>query len=120
MLRGCTASCGICTTRRRRPCVTSIPSRRSIAIRPGSRAATLETGGPAPAPGARREENLTRLNGELVQLYGVIQGVDAAPTTQAVAAVRELERALAERLARWRELQGSFRSATRGVQYERP
>ena len=85
-----------------------------------ARAATLETGGPAPAPGARREENLTRLNGELVQLYGVIQGVDAAPTTQAVAAVRELERALAERLARWRELQGSFRSATRGVQYERP
>jgi photosystem II stability/assembly factor-like uncharacterized protein len=85
-----------------------------------ARAATLETGGPAPVPGARSEQSLTRLNEELVQLYGVIQGADAAPTTQAAAAVSELERALAGCLARWRGLQGSFRSATRGVKYERP
>jgi len=79
-----------------------------------ARAAALETGGGE--AGERAEENLTRLNGELADLYGVIEGADAAPTRQAAAAVRELERVLAERLARWRELAGRYRSVARGVQ----
>jgi len=89
-------------------------------------AVAFETGARPPAPegggggggggGPRVEENLTRLNGELVDLYGVIEGADAAPTTQGTARVRELERALAERLARWRELAARFRSVTRGLQ----
>ncbi len=82
-------------------------------------AAALESGegaGTPRAPGARGEQSLTRLNGELVELYGVIEGADAGPTAQAAAAVAELERTLAERLARWRELAGRFRSASRRVQ----
>ncbi len=82
-------------------------------------AAALESGegaGTPRAPGARGEQSLTRLNGELVELYGVIEGADAGPTAQAVAAVAELERTLAERVARWRELAGRFRSASRRVQ----
>ena len=83
-----------------------------------ARAAALETGaGTAPvAPGARREENFTRLNEELVELYRVIEGAEAAPTAQASAAVPELEGALAGRLARWRELARRFRSVTRTIQ----
>jgi hypothetical protein len=49
--------------------------------------------------------NLTRLNGELVTLLDIVDGADAEPTTQVVAAAGELERALAEQLARWREVQ---------------
>ncbi len=82
-------------------------------------AAALESGegaGTPRAPGARGEQSLTRLNGELVELYGVIEGADAGPTAQAVAAVAELERTLAERVARGRELAGRFRSASRRVQ----
>jgi hypothetical protein len=50
------------------------------------------------------QENLVRLNGELSGLYEVIEGADAAPTTQAVAAVAELQKALDSLLARWQEL----------------
>jgi hypothetical protein len=39
-------------------------------------------------------DSLGRLGDRLAQLYGVIEGADAAPTTQAAAAVGELERTL--------------------------
>jgi hypothetical protein len=70
-------------------------------------AAALEgTGGGPGAPGiSATAENLTRLNGELVTLLGIVDGADTEPTTQVVAAVGELERTLAEQLARWREVQ---------------
>jgi len=45
---------------------------------------------------------LARLNGQLARAYGVIEGADATPTTQAAAAVGKLERELAALLARWR------------------
>jgi len=45
-----------------------------------------------------------RLNGELSGLYEVIEGADATPTTQAVVAVAELQKALDSLLARWQEL----------------
>jgi len=44
---------------------------------------------------------LARLNGQLARAYGVIEGSDGTPTTQAVAAVTKLERELADLLARW-------------------
>ena len=53
---------------------------------------------------ARREGTsdtaLVRINGELSQLFNVLQGADAEPTSQAVAAVGELERALREAMGR--------------------
>jgi photosystem II stability/assembly factor-like uncharacterized protein len=45
--------------------------------------------------------SFTRLNGELATLYGTIQGVDAAATTQALAAIAQKEAALKTALARW-------------------
>ena len=49
--------------------------------------------------------NLTRLNGDLARLLDVVEGADAAPTTQAHAAWAGLEKSLAPLLARWSELQ---------------
>ena len=49
-------------------------------------------------------DNLARLNGELGHLFGVLQEVDAEPTTQTVAALGERERALRAALERWRRL----------------
>ena len=49
-------------------------------------------------------ESLGRLNGELASLYGTVQGVDAAPTTQTLAAITAKQAALADVLARWNTL----------------
>jgi len=38
-----------------------------------------------------REKELAALNGDLATVYGIIEEVDAAPTTQTVNAVSELE-----------------------------
>ncbi len=57
--------------------------------------AEIESGGRGPT------ETLTRLNGELAGLLDLIDGVDAAPTTQAARAVTTLEAKLAGLLARW-------------------
>lgn len=45
--------------------------------------------------GAGGVRDLTRLNADLVALYGLVEGADAAPTTQAMAALVELEESLA-------------------------
>jgi len=50
-------------------------------------------------------ESFTRLNGELAQVLAVLDGSDDTPTTQAVAAVAELEAALNAQLAEWHGLQ---------------
>jgi hypothetical protein len=50
------------------------------------------------------EPTLSRLNGELVGLMGVVDGADVAPTTQAMAASEQLQRALAALLSRWNEI----------------
>jgi hypothetical protein len=47
---------------------------------------------------------LARLTGQLARAYGVIEGSDGTPTSQAVAAVGRLERELADLLARWRRV----------------
>jgi len=50
------------------------------------------------------DTGLARLNGRLARAYGVIEGADATPTTQAVATVGSLERDLAALLSRWRRV----------------
>ena len=50
-------------------------------------------------------ENLVRLNGELATILDTVEGADAEPTSQVVAAAGDLERALAAVLARWSEVQ---------------
>jgi len=50
---------------------------------------------------AALERPLLRLNGDLAGLLDLIDGVDAAPTTQAARAVTTLEGKLAELLGRW-------------------
>jgi hypothetical protein len=51
--------------------------------------------------GASRAQDLQRLSGTLTQLFGIVEGADVAPTTQAVAAIDEalagVDRALAPR-----------------------
>ncbi len=52
------------------------------------------------------EVSLTRLNRDLGSLLELVEGADATPTTQAVAASEEVQRALTSLLARWSELRG--------------
>lgn len=54
--------------------------------------------------GGAGPDTLARLNGELASVYTVIEGSDATPTTQAVAAAGELDQKLKELLARWNDL----------------
>ncbi len=55
---------------------------------------------------APTEKDFGRIAGELLGLLDVIESTDAAPTTQAVAATADLEKALESALARWEELAG--------------
>ncbi len=50
-------------------------------------------------------DTLARLIGQLQQLYELVQDVDAAPTSQALAAVEERRKALSGLLSRWQALQ---------------
>ena len=59
---------------------------------------------------------LSRLNGQLADLYGLVEGVDAAPTQQAEAQARDLRRRLAALAGEVRALGGRFRSLTSGLQ----
>jgi hypothetical protein len=59
---------------------------------------------------------LTRMNGQLADLYGVVEGADAAPTQQAEAQARELVRRHAVLEAEARALAGRFRSLHRRLQ----
>jgi photosystem II stability/assembly factor-like uncharacterized protein len=52
------------------------------------------------------EGSLTRLNFQLLSLMALVEGADATPTTQAVAASEEVRRALAAALERWAALKG--------------
>jgi len=51
------------------------------------------------------EKRLARLNEELSQVLAVLEGSDDTPTTQAVAAVRQVETALRVQLAQWKQIQ---------------
>ena len=75
-------------------------------------AAALEGG----ATGAPQEMSLVRLNGRLVELYGVVEGAEAPPTSQAGALAGELERGLGVMEGRAGALSRRFRSVMRGLQ----
>jgi hypothetical protein len=61
-----------------------------------------QAGGPRGAgPG---EMSLTRLMGDMTSVMELLQGADQTPTTQAAAAVGELQRSLKVILARWDEI----------------
>jgi hypothetical protein len=67
-------------------------------------AATLEGTGGGFGGGAGGPDTFVRLNGHLASLLETLQDADVAPTSQAVAAVAERQRALDGLLARWREI----------------
>jgi len=73
-----------------------------------TRLATLEGGGGGGrgGRGGSASPSLSALNGELAALYNIIEGADAAPTTQALAAVAEVERQLKTVLAEWSAVAG--------------
>jgi hypothetical protein len=61
------------------------------------KAAALEGG----AGGAGMQDSLAGIGGSLVQLMNLLQAADAAPTTQAIAAVTERREALRALTAKW-------------------
>jgi photosystem II stability/assembly factor-like uncharacterized protein len=85
-------------------------------------AATKTKGsGPATAPAAAADtalatleeapgEGLAALNEDLLRLYEIVQGADAAPTAAVVAAAEERQQALAKTLDRWRAAQKGGRT----------
>ena len=68
--------------------------------------AALESPAAKGKPGSG-QPNLQRVMTELSQLLGILQGADATPTTQAVAACAEAQQAVGKLLARWNELKGT-------------
>ncbi len=71
-----------------------------------AKAAAVEGGGNRVRSSTASEgEGLVRLDGDLRHLYGIIEGADATPTTQAGSAVAELLQTLDLSLAHWKELQ---------------
>ncbi|HYL34311.1 MAG TPA: glycoside hydrolase [Bryobacteraceae bacterium] len=72
-------------------------------------AAAIE-GGPGGRPSSDEgNEGLARLNGELATALEVVEGADATPTTQAVAAVADLERKLDALLGQLRALKAKVK-----------
>jgi hypothetical protein len=61
----------------------------------------------AAALSASSGDGLRRIHGQLTDLYNVVEGVDAEPTTQALAAVADRLAALDAALRRWDELRRS-------------
>ena len=51
------------------------------------------------APAGPKADELRRLQGQLAQLFDLVEDTDDAPTTQAMAAIREKRTALARLLA---------------------
>jgi len=78
-------------------------------------AAALESAAPQRGTTAP-ETSLARLNAHRAALYAGLEGADAAPTTQAEAAVRDCEGVLATLDRQAHALWGRFRSVARGLQ----
>ena len=69
----------------------------------------LMMSGPQPRPGESTpvaEFPLSRLGGAFTQLLDLLQDADVAPSSQAVAASNDLQRALAKAEASWKEITG--------------
>jgi hypothetical protein len=76
---------------------------KAAAIEGEGRADAGSPGIPGSAIDAR-DGNLTRVNTSLTSLLELLQSADVAPTTQATAALGQLQQQLANLLARWSEL----------------
>ena len=66
-----------------------------------------------------REETLVGLQRKLLLLMGMIQGADVPPTSQAVAAIHDQQKALKEVVARWNQLKsvgGELETINKGLQ----
>jgi photosystem II stability/assembly factor-like uncharacterized protein len=61
-------------------------------------------GGGGGAAGRPAADTLNSVRGSLLQLMGILQGADVAPTTQAVAAIAERRKALAALTAKWSQI----------------
>jgi photosystem II stability/assembly factor-like uncharacterized protein len=76
-------------------------------------------GGAAPAPGGGRggaatQPSLSSITGELLSLMSLLEGADAEPTTQALAAVRAAQRDFDSLVSRWSTLSGAELAALNG------
>jgi hypothetical protein len=75
------------------------------------KAAAIAGGGGGGRRGGRggtgEADNLMRIDGELAGVLAVLDSADAAPTTQAAAAVSDLARAMSAQLKAWKELSGN-------------
>ena len=71
-----------------------------------AKAAALEGGGGGGrgGRGGGVSTSLAAINGELATLYGIVEGADAAPTTQVLAALSNVQQQLASLLASWSNL----------------
>jgi len=83
-------------------------------------AAALESGPTGPPAGGPAPASLTRLNAQLAELYGVVEGADAMPTRPAEALARALAGDVVVLEARARTLAGRFRSVSRGLHIDAP
>jgi photosystem II stability/assembly factor-like uncharacterized protein len=77
---------------------------RELRTRLKSEDPELEQQAAAIEGGAQGSEGLSRLNGEMVTALDIVEGADATPTTQMVAAVADLQRKLDALIARLRKL----------------
>jgi predicted phage gp36 major capsid-like protein len=77
---------------------------RKLAALPGT--AVFGRGGRGGRGGGSREPTFARVQGEMGQLLSLLQRADATPTSQAVAACGEAQKAFSGLLDRWRELSG--------------
>jgi acyl carrier protein phosphodiesterase len=70
-----------------------------------ARLAALEAGaGGRGGRGGATAAGFVSLNGDLAALYRIVEGADAAPTTQALAAIADRQRQLESLLASWRAM----------------
>ncbi len=60
-----------------------------------------------PAQAAELEKGFVESNEALAAIYDAVDSADVAPTTQAVAALAAVQKALEERLAKWGQVKGS-------------
>jgi photosystem II stability/assembly factor-like uncharacterized protein len=77
---------------------------RELRTRLKSENPELEQQAAAIEGGAQGSEGLSRLNGEMVTALDIVEGAEATPTTQMVAAVADLQRKLDALIARLRKL----------------
>jgi hypothetical protein len=77
---------------------------RKLAALPGTEA--VGRGGRGGSGGESREPTFGQVRGEMGRLLNLLQGVDATPTSQVVAACGEARKTFAGLLERWRELSG--------------